>query len=125
MEMEVPEEHRAAVVETSATSITAVCICKQANLDGKSCNCTSSFAGLPTSNSSSLVLSAQVQCNGVAKVSSFKVGGTQVKDSVAQAPAQCKDKCGEYHKLLNNYDVSSMVASGELEVEMEVQGLDQ
>lgn len=129
MHVHVPEEHRAAVVETAASSITAVCICKQANLtetdNGKSCNCTSSLAGLPTSNTSSLALSAQLQCNSLAQVTSLKVGGKQVKGSVEQAPATCNDKCGEYHKLLDNYDVTGMADSGKLEVEMEVKGLKQ
>jgi hypothetical protein len=128
-EIEVPEEYRASVEKTAATSVTAVCICKQANLtesdDGNSCNCTSSLTGMPTSNTTSFSLSAEVQCNSLAEISSFKIGGQQMKSSVKQSPHNCNDNCSEYHKVLENHDVSTLVASGALDVEIEAKGLKQ
>jgi len=129
IDIEVPEEYRASVEETAATSVTAVCICKQANLtesnDGNSCTCTSSLTGMPTSNTTSFSLSAEVQCNSLAEISSFKIGGQQMKSSVMQSPNSCNDMCSEYHKVLENLDVSTLVESGSLDVEIEAKGLEQ
>lgn len=135
--VEVPEEHRAAVVETAADSVTAVCICRDcsgpqpktttgwgvnstasytptclvATDTGHKCTCTVELDNLPLrSSTTTYTLSSEMQCNGLAKITGFKIGTSSVaSSSIVQAPDTCNDQCDSYHKVLTDYDVSSMV----------------
>jgi hypothetical protein len=131
--VEVPEEHRAQVVYTAAESVTAVCKCNSSNIEAikndtaYKCTCSVSIDNLPTRpNTTTYILSSDMQCNAHTTVTSVKVGTTVVSSTaIAQAPDTCDDQCGEYHKMLQHHDVTSAVANGKLDVEIQAEGLSQ
>jgi hypothetical protein len=137
LSVEVPEEHKAQVVYTAPASVTAVCKCAikdepasmEANQDGTyKCKCSVSIEIPTTHNVNSYMLSSDMQCNAKTEVKGIKVGTSVVSlSAIKQAPDTCADKCGEYHKMLQHYDVTGDVDmdAKKLDVEIEVEGLSQ
>jgi len=131
--VDVPEEHKAHVVHTAAESVTAVCKCNSSNIEAikndteYKCTCSVSIDNLPTRpNTTTYILSSDMQCNAHTTVTSVKVGTSAVSSAaIAQAPGTCDDQCGEYHKMLQHYDVTSAVSNGKLDVEIQAEGLSQ
>jgi hypothetical protein len=138
LSVEVPEEHKAQVVYTAPESVTAVCKCAindeppsmEAIKDNTAykCKCSVSIDIPTTLNTNTYILSSDMQCNAKTYVTGIKVGTSDVSlSAIKQAPDTCADKCGEYHKMLQHYDVTSDVDmdAKKLEVEIEVEGLSQ
>jgi len=136
--VEIPEEHRAMVVQTAFDRVTAVCKCNNSSLvalpqtnststPGYNCSCTASISGIPTlPNTTSYTLSTEVQCNGLAKIRSMKAGTISIPSNViAQPPDTCNDQCDKYHRVLRQYDVTGAVMNNRIDVEITAEGLKQ
>jgi hypothetical protein len=125
LSVEVPEEHKAKVVYTAPDSVTAVCKCAIKDVTANKCKCSVSIE-LESPNTNTYILSSDMQCNAKTNVTAIKVGTSNVSlSAIKQAPDTCADKCGEYHKMLQHYDVTRDVQNKKLDVVIEVEGLSQ